>query len=521
MTTQPPQVSPTDLPLFAAPPARPQARRLAGQAPTNNGQPSPAAHHLDEPTPPANHTGAQPNPFRPRPEAEPELPLNSTSVDQQAVREIQAAVSELLTDRDGQDARTVIADEVTAYNQRRLHVGTPALNPDAQAQLGQAVFDAVFGLGRLAPLISIPGLQNIEVRGHDQTTWLIFGDRPPVRGPAVCDSPEELIELVARLARSGATERPFDNAHPHVDLTLPDMSRLSASFRFTPYPVLTIRIHRYVDIDLPTLQRMGMLSGSMAAFLTAMVRAGKSLVIAGVPEAGKTTLTRGVLNVLDPLVAIGTIETEDELGLHTLPHRHARVWPAWELIGGGEVINGKAAGSLTVNDLIPPALRANVQVLVVGEVRGHEVIAMLEAMQGTQNSVSTVHAKNGRDAVERLVTCATKYGQVDTTWAYRQVAQLVDAIVHVNLIDERHLGGRQHRFIDEIVLPELSGDGAAGYSVPAIYKPGPDGRGIPDPAHTPPWLDELERYGFDPAWLHDTSWDTSLELIHPIRRRDQ
>lgn len=509
---------PADLPMFTTPNAadapRPAARRLAGAIPPQPGDPNGSNGHHPEPLLNGAPAAAPPNGAAPRAALWP--------VDPQAVREIRAAVSTALTtpgtdgppsaDRDGQRARQIIADEVSAYTARLLRAGETPLAPHQQSQLRQAVFDALFGLGRIQPLLDDPRLQNLDVHGHDNV-WLTYDDGRVIQGPPVADSDDDLIDEIARIAHNAKIERPFDAAHRHLDLALPDGSRLSASAWFTPYPMLSIRKHQFIDVDLGDLRRMGMISASIEAFLAAVVRAGKSVVISGIPDAGKTTLTRAVLNTLPPLVAIGIIETEDELGLHTLRHRHPRVWAGQEMVGGGEVLDGRIAGQLTVNEMIPMALRANVQVLVVGEVRGHEIIAMLEAMQIGHNSVTTIHAKNGRDTIERMVTCATQHGAVSTTWAYRQVCQLVDVIVHIGVVNETVIGGRKHRFVDEIVLPELSGD--APYAVPALYQPDPDGRAVPTGDWRPPFLDELVRVGFDPQWLtsHRGGWDEPLDTL--------
>ena len=87
------------------------------------------------------------------------------------------------------------------------------------------------------------------------------------------------------------------------------------------------------------------------------------------------------------------------------------------------------------------------------------VMAMMEAMQGGRGSVSTVHAHSALDTIERLVTLITRArGNVDTSFGYRLVAQNVDLVVHVGLVDESHLeGGRKWRHVDEVVSLVVAG----------------------------------------------------------------
>lgn len=507
-----------DLPSHAA--RRPQARRLAGPIRAHD-------HRGDSAESPQLRIvpDSAESPAALPPVTDPE----NVPVDRSAVRTIQERLSRKIS-REGRGSapssdaeldaiRGEIHDAVLDHNNTLATAGEPLLSPEAQHALRIAVYNEMFSLGPLTPLLDQPGLTDLEIRGGGKI-WCLFNDGRITTHPPLFDSDAELIEFITQLAAMGPTPRPFDRTHPNVDFTLPDGSRASAQAWYTPYPMLTIRKHTLTDVDAEDLVRRGAWSPSIAAFLTACMRAGKSILFSGVAHSGKTTGARAVLNTLPPTTALATIETEDELGLWRLQHRHGRVWSGQELVGGGEVVNGRIAGQITVNDMIPQALRANTQVIVVGEVRGREAITMLQAMQSGFCSVSTIHAHNGRDTIERLVTCVTQLGDYSTTWAYRQAASLIDVVVHLSYIDERHLGGREHYFVDEIVLPRLSGDSPSGFSVPQLYRPGPDGRAIPDMALEPSWMPDLIRHGFDRDYLTPTrgGWPEPMTTIVPTTR---
>lgn len=210
-----------------------------------------------------------------------------------------------------------------------------------------------------------------------------------------------------------------------------------------------------------------------------------------------TTLIRALCNELDPLERIGTIETEYELHLHEMTDRHQRV-VAWEARpGSGERgPDGKSVGEITLDDIVYDSLRYNLSRVIVGEVRGREVLPMFKAMQAGAGSLSTTHARSGRAAIERLVTCAMEAGpHVTEAFAYRQIAEHIDLIVQINMEDTSVIGAgaQRRRFISEVIAVEAGEHGMP--AVTDVYRPGDDGRAVP--GTLPQWLKGLASAGFD------------------------
>ncbi|MBF5082397.1 CpaF family protein [Quadrisphaera sp. INWT6] len=397
--------------------------------------------------------------------------------------------------------RALISTALNDHADALLLRGDPVLDLAEERDLATAVFDAMFGLGRLQPLVDDPQIENIEITGCDNV-WLQYADGRLLRGPDVADSDEELISDLQFLAAHGGNgERPFSSAHPTLDLQLHDGSRLAAMAWTAHRPTVTIRRHRYTDIDLAGLCGLGMIDDALVAFLSATVRAGKSVVVAGLPGAGKTTLTRALANALDPLERVCTIETEYELLLHHLPERHLRIVPMQARPGSGErTADGSEVGAVTLDKLVYDSLRHNVTRIVVGEVRGKEILPMFKAMQAGRGSLSTTHAESARDAVERLATCALEAGpHISEGYAYRQIAQHIDLIVQVSVDDQTPRGGRKSRYVSEVVSLER-GEGPNGVSMSEIFLPAPDGRAVATGVR-PPWAAELTAVGFDLVWL--------------------
>jgi pilus assembly protein CpaF len=494
----------TSLPLFADPPP------VADQPPARHATPVTRSHpHRDRHIGPA--TGERNNPARSSDgRSGPRSPRTPRQADvridwglvrafrQQAADQLAAALRE----REGLDeaarhelGRGIVLNLLSEHADEEMAAGSETFSPDEQQEFAGAIFDSLFGLGRLQPLVDNPDIENIEISGCDNV-HLVYSDGRIETGPPVADSDEELIEFLAFLAsRSGGSERPFSPANPRLHLRLAGGSRLAATAWITPRPSAVIRRHRLTDIDLADLVSRGTMEPGLATFLAAAVRARRTVVVSGGMGAGKTTLIRALCNELDPLERIGTIETEYELHLHEMPDRHERV-VAWEARpGSGERrADGKTIGEITLDDIVYDSLRYNLSRVIVGEVRGREVLPMFKAMQAGAGSLSTTHARSARAAIERLVTCAMEAGpHVTEQFAYRQIAEHIDLIVQINMEDSSVQGGRRRRFISEVIAVEAGEHGMP--AVTDVYRPGDDGRAVP--GTLPQWLSGLARSGFD------------------------
>jgi Flp pilus assembly CpaF family ATPase len=210
-----------------------------------------------------------------------------------------------------------------------------------------------------------------------------------------------------------------------------------------------------------------------------------------------TTMVRALCGELDPWERIGTFETEYELGLHEMPHRHRRIVP-WEARpGSGERgLNGRSAGEITLDDLLYDSFRFNLQRYIIGEIRGREILALIKAVQSGEGSISTTHAANARAAVDKLVTCALEAGaHITEAYATRAVTEHIDLIVHLTL--ETQPGHDDHtarrtRYVSEIYAVEPGENGRGGTH---IFRPSPT-TGRAEPHVLPDPYRSLERFGF-------------------------
>jgi pilus assembly protein CpaF len=210
-------------------------------------------------------------------------------------------------------------------------------------------------------------------------------------------------------------------------------------------PILSIRRFRRRALSIENLLELGSVSEPMAHLLRGIVRARINSLVTGGTGSGKTTL----LNILSRYIPEGerivTIEDSAELQLQQ-PH-------IVRLETRPPNIEGK--GTITQRDLVRNALRMRPDRIVVGEVRGDEVLDMLQAMNtGHDGSLTTLHANGPRDALHRLENLVLMAGHTLPDKAIReQIASALEVVVHVSRMSD---GSRKILSISEIVGMEGS-----------------------------------------------------------------
>jgi len=236
--------------------------------------------------------------------------------------------------------------------------------------------------------------------------------------------------------------RRIDESSPLVDARLPDGSRVNAIIPPAALdgPILSIRRFRRRALSIDNLLELGSLTKPMARLLQGIIRCRINAVITGGTGSGKTTL----LNILSRYIPDGerivTIEDSAELQLQQ-PH-------VVRLETRPPNLEGK--GIITQRDLVRNALRMRPDRIVVGEVRGDEVLDMLQAMNtGHDGSLTTIHSNGPRDALHRMENLVLMAGHTLPDKAIReQIASAVEVIIHVSRLTD---GTRKVLSVQEIV----------------------------------------------------------------------
>jgi len=349
-------------------------------------------------------------------------------------------------------ATSVISDRLQRMAERDIDNGVPPLTPNEDGLVLQALLDDMFGAGVLDRLLADPGVENVDAIGCDRV-WISYADGRKEPGPPLWRTDEEMIEHLRRLgARSGMSERRFDNAAPELNLQLANGARLFAVMAVTERPCLSVRRHRLVDVSLADLRATGMFDVHLEHFLRCAVRARLNLLVAGGTNAGKTTLLRALLNEVDPSERLVTIEDNRELDLNKLSARHPDV-VAME----AREVNTEDTGDVTMAQLVRMGLRMNPSRVVVGEVRGHEIIPMLNAMsQGNDGSMCTIHANSSDGVFDRVAAyCIQAPERLDREATNLLLANAVDLVV---FIDQVHTANGTRRWVAS-VREVVSADG--------------------------------------------------------------
>lgn len=303
-----------------------------------------------------------------------------------------------------------------------------------------AVHDAlrrdVLGAGPLEELLALPGVTDVLVNGADEI-WIERGDgleRSAVR----FDSEDAVRRLAQRLAAVGG--RRLDDASPYVDLRLADGTRFHAVLApiARPGTLISLRVPPQHSFDLDAIRATGAISAEGAVLLRRIVEKRLAFLISGGTGTGKTTLLGALLSLVDPSDRLVLVEDASELRPN---HPHVIALEA-------RPANLEGAGEVTLRTLIRQALRMRPDRLVVGEVRGGEVVDLLAAMNtGHEGGCGTVHANSALDVPARIESLAMAAG-LSREAAASQLGSAVDLVVHV---DRANAGRRQVREVAVLV----------------------------------------------------------------------
>ena len=283
------------------------------------------------------------------------------------------------------------------------------------------------GTGPLQALLEQPGVTDVLVNGPD-SVWVD-------RGSGLVQSNVQFADeaAVRRLAQrlAALAGRRLDDASPYVDAALPDGTRLHAVLP----PVapsgtcLSLRTFTARAFTIGDLESAGTLRNGAALLLRAIIRARAAFLVSGGTGSGKTTLLASMLGLAERTERLILVEDATEL---RPAHPHVvrlTVRPP----------NVEGAGEVSLRDLVRQALRMRPDRLIVGEVRGAEVVELLTALNtGHAGSSGTLHANSAAQVPARLEALGA-LGSLDRHAVRSQVAAALQVAIH---LDRQRDGGR-------------------------------------------------------------------------------
>jgi Flp pilus assembly CpaF family ATPase len=328
-------------------------------------------------------------------------------------------------------AATLAEEWLAGLAAQRTRSGAPPLSRREEEAVVRRVLDSLFGAGPLQPLLDDPSVREIRMNGA-RTAFIVHRNGYKEEIPPLVDHPEEVVELVRSLIRrrSGAGgERRFDAAHPILDDQLDSGHRLFAVMDVSTEPSLVLRRHDWELTRLDLLGQQGMFPATVGRLLHAAVLGKVNVVISGGTGVGKTTLLRATCAEIPTAERLLVIEDSPELGLDRIRGQRNDVLTLCR-----RESNVEGVGAVDLPALVRAALRASPDRIIVGEVRGHEILpALLAATVGNEGSMTTVHARSAGDVWFRFATFAAMGPDaVPFEASAPLIAGAVDLIVHLS-----------------------------------------------------------------------------------------
>lgn len=255
---------------------------------------------------------------------------------------------------------------------------------------------------KLLELIDKPQVTDILVSSNE-----VFFDCGNGLEPAeqIFADEAELATLARTLIELGG--RRLDQANPFADVSLPGGLRVHAvlASACSVSTLLSIRLHNPDVFSLEELEAKGFMSAQQLHLLNQAMRLGQSFLIAGSTGSGKTTLLRSMLRQNQGrVIAIEDITEITGPGIISLQTRNPNI---------------ELQGEITLERLVRESLRMRPDRIVIGEVRGRELLVMLQALNTGHRGATTIHANSLESVPERLMSIAS-----DSEISERQLARL-------------------------------------------------------------------------------------------------
>jgi len=300
------------------------------------------------------------------------------------------------------------------------------------------LMDEIYGYGPLEVLMHDESISDVLVNGFDSV--FIERDGRLLQTDVKFADDAHLLRVIQRLV--GKAGRRIDEVSPMVDAKLPDGSRLNAVIPPLALrgPTLSIRRFKTRAFQFEDMVRLGSLAPEMADFLMMAVKARLNIVISGGTGGGKTTLLNNLSRFIPSSERIVTIEQTAELQLQQADVVSLEMRPP----------NIEGKGEISQRDLLKNSLRMRPDRIIVGEARGGEVLDMLQAMNtGHDGSMSTIHANDTRDALDRLELMIALSGtELPMLVARQYISSAIHILVHVSRLAS---GERKVMRITELV----------------------------------------------------------------------
>ena len=284
---------------------------------------------------------------------------------------------------------------------------------------------SIVSLGPLRSFVEDPSISEIMVNGA-KSVYIQRGGKLEKADISFVDN-AHLMHTIQKIISASGSSRRVDESSPYVDFSMSDGSRVNVILPPCSLigPILTIRKFSRELTTIDNLIEHKSLNKQMAAFLTAAIKAKLNIVFCGSTGSGKTTLLNVLSRHIPDHERIVTIEDTSELRLMQEHVVSLQAKPA----------NTEGKGEVTIRDLFINSLRMRPDRIIIGEVRGHEILDLVQSIaSGHAGALAIVHADSPQECFNRMITMMLMSGiRLSGEQIQKQLATSIDLIVYVEL----------------------------------------------------------------------------------------
>ena len=342
-----------------------------------------------------------------------------------------------------QNIKTHILNSISTFDENEIEEALdqmiakrPELSLSEKIKLKGQVLDSIFRYGVIQPLLSDEDITEIMINGPHCIFIEKMGSME--RTAIVFEDDDHLMELVEKI--STEIDRPINLSQPILDARLKDGSRVNIVLSPISGAGTTITIRKFVEKfrSMTSLVDSNMIDLETSYFLENLVKSRYNIFVCGGTGTGKTTL----LNCLSAFIPNDErlITVEDARELNLTNHEN--------IIALETRQNMSQSHDINIATLIKTALRMRPDRIIVGEVRGSEVMDMLQAMNtGHDGSMSTGHANSPKDMLIRLESIANAISGLSSELIRQQIISAIDFIIYIERFEN---GLRRISKIEEV-----------------------------------------------------------------------
>jgi pilus assembly protein CpaF len=264
---------------------------------------------------------------------------------------------------------------------------------------------------------------------------------------------QQMEQLCYQLAN--IVNQPFNTTHPIVEAETKDLrisilhesiarNGHSISIRKTP-ALIRLQYDNLIQSSYATIEAINLLIDC--------VKQRMNIIVSGMPGAGKTELVKFLTNFINPNHRVITIED-------TLELRY------FDIHQSKDSLMLKINDRFTYSDAIKASLRQRPDWLLLSEVRGEEIVNLMQAISTGASVMSTVHAGSAALIPNRLLHMFPG-SQIDNQVILHQIYESIDIGVHLVAIND---SSGTHRHIQAINYYECLDNKVSNLSVYADMK---------------------------------------------------